>query len=339
MRQPFFSIIIATYNSERTLGYTLRSIRAQSIDPNELELLVIDGGSTDATRKIAGKYKAVIYDNPKRLPEYAKAVGTAHATGHYIIRMDSDEEFSYRTQLQDKMEFLKKHPNVKVLITNRIVSGRKNFCGISADYMNMLGDPFSYFVYRTKADKYETYRKNIIEEEGKCAVMKFEPYDVYPLADSAASAMSLDYMREKYPDTYSTIEFICGAYDKVILDTKLCGCIKDDDIRHNCSSSFKTYLLKLRFRVVNNLFHKEESGFSAKEGYNRSLRYRKLLFCIYALCVPLPFLDSVRLAVRYKNPTYLLHFIYLYYICIQITVLGLVKITGGERRNSNYGVR
>lgn len=337
MRQPFFSIIIATYNSERTLGYTLRSIRAQSIDQNELEILVIDGGSTDATRKIAKKYKAIIYDNPKRLPEYAKAVGTVHAKGNYIIRMDSDEEFSYRTQLQDKMDFLKKHPEVKMLVTNRIISGRKNICGISADYMNTLGDPFSYFVYNTKADKYETYHKNIIQEDDRWVVMKFEPCDIYPLADSAASALSLDYMREKYPDTYSTIEFVCRAYDKVIQDTRLCGCIRGDDIRHNCSSSFKTYLLKLRFRVVNNLFHKEESGFSAKEGYNRSLRCRKLLFCVYALLIPLPILDSVRLAVLYKNPTYLLHFIYLYYTCVQIAILGTVKITGGERRNNSYG--
>ena len=62
MPQPFFSIIIASYNSERTLGFTLKSIRRQSIDQNELEILVIDGGSTDSTRKIAAKYGADVYD-------------------------------------------------------------------------------------------------------------------------------------------------------------------------------------------------------------------------------------------------------------------------------------
>lgn len=335
--QPFFSIVIAAYNSEETLGYTLKSIRSQSFDQNDLEILLVDGGSTDGTVDLANKYNAKVYDNPKRLPEYAKAVGTKYAIGRYIVRMDSDEEFSYSTQLQEKMEFLKKHPELKMLIPNRCVRGRRGICGISADYMNVFGDPFSYFVYKTKCDKYETYRKNIISTDGKYAIMRFEPDDVYPLADSATSVLSLDYMKEKYPETFDTVEFICGAYDKVITDTKLCGCIKGDDIKHNCRSSFKTYLSKLKFRVINNLFYKEESGFSIKEKMNNKLKRRKALFCAYALVFPVPVLDSLRLAVIYKNPTYLLHFVYLYYVCIQIVVLGFKKMIGIKHENKIYG--
>lgn len=338
MRQPFFSIIIATYNSERTLEYTLQSIRAQSLDQEELEILVVDGESTDRTRQIARKYGAIIYDNPKRLPEYAKAIGVSHAAGHYVVRMDSDEEFSYQTQLQDKMDFLKRHPEIKMLIPNKYSKGRrKGICGISADYMNILGDPFSYFIYQTKVDKYETYRRHIISEEGKCAVMKFEPGDIYPLADSATSVLSLDYMKEKYPNNYHSIEFTCKAYDQIIADTKICGCIKGDDILHNCSSSFKVYLSKLKFRVINNLFHKGESGFSSKEELSNHLKKRKVMFCFYALFVPLPVLDSIRLSIVYRNPSYLLHFIYLYYVCIQIFILGILKATGKNYKNYNYG--
>lgn len=338
MEQPFFSIIIATYNSERTLEYTLQSIREQSVDQSKLEILVVDGGSKDETKKIARKYGAIIYDNPQRLPEYAKAIGVGHATGHYVIRMDSDEEFSYRTQLQDKMDFLKSHPELKMMIPNKCTKGkREGICGISADYMNILGDPFSYFVYQTKADKYETYRKNIIKEEGKCAVMKFEAEDIFPLADSATSTLSLDYMKEKYPKVYDSIEFTCRAYDQIILDTKLCGCIKGDDILHNCSSSFKVYLSKLKFRVVNNLFRKEESGFSSKEKLSENLKKRKILFCFYALLVPLPVLDSIRLSVLYRNPSYLLHFVYLYYVCVQILFFGTLRIMGKDCKNYNYG--
>ena len=35
-------------------------------------------------------------------PEYAKAVGTEYAHGRFIVRMDSDEEFSYPEQMQEK---------------------------------------------------------------------------------------------------------------------------------------------------------------------------------------------------------------------------------------------
>ena len=95
----------------------------QSVNQDEVEILVVDGGSTDRTREIAQRYGAIIYSNPRRLPEYAKAIGTSQATGHYVVRMDSDEEFSYCTQLQDKMEFLKSHPELKVLIPNKCSGG------------------------------------------------------------------------------------------------------------------------------------------------------------------------------------------------------------------------
>ncbi len=337
MTQPFFSIVIAAYNSERTIGYTLKSIKNQSISQNEVEILVVDGGSTDSTKKIAKKYGARIYDNPKRLPEYAKAIGARYALGHFLIRMDSDEEFSYRTQLQNKMDFLNRHPEIKVLIPNRYSGGRKNICGISSEYMNIFGDPFSYFIYHTKMDKYTTYQKNIIKKEGKCAIMEFGKDDIFPLADSATSALSLDYMREKYSDLYDTVEFTCGAYDRILSDTKLCGCINGDNIRHNCSSSFRVYLSKLKFRVINNIFYKNESGFSAKESICNKLKYRKFLFCLYALFFPLPVIDSVRLSIVYRNPTFLLHFIYLYYVCFQIAALGLLKIRGGKCKNDSYG--
>lgn len=337
MKRPFFTIIIATYNSEKTLEYTLQSIRQQAIDQDELEVLVVDGGSTDRTKEIASRYDTIILDNPKRLPEYAKSVGVANAHGYYVVRMDSDEEFNYKKQLQDKMEFLKKYPEVKMLISNNCISGRDDICGISADYMNILGDPFSYFIYRTKRDKYTTYRKNVVKEEGNNILMKFEPGDMYPLADSATSVLSLDYMKEQYPDEYTSIAFVCGAYDKVLFDTKYCGIIKSDLIRHNCSSSFHTYLSKLKFRVVNNLFHKEESGFSSKEHLSGLMKKRKLLFCIYALLIPIPILDSIRLAIYHKKASFLLHFIYLYYVCFQIAYLSMIKLLGGSKNNQTYG--
>lgn len=337
MDRPFFSIIIATYNSDRTLEYTLRSIDEQEIDKNDLEIIIVDGGSTDDTLVIAKKYNVKVLNNPKRLPEYAKAIGVRHANGYYVIRMDSDEEFSFETQLQEKKNFLIKHPEVKMLLANRYASGRKEICGISAEYMNIFGDPFSYFIYKEKYDKFDTYKKNIITQEDNWAVMRFEKNDIFPLADSATSILSLDYMRENYPHEYDSIEFTCGAYDRIIADTGLCGCIKGDNIRHNCSSSFKTYLSKLKFRVINNLFHKEESGFSAREGMSKTLSRRKLLFGLYAVIFPLPILDSIMLSIKYKNVTFLLHFIYLYYVCIQIFVFGVLKLMGKEVVNASYG--
>jgi glycosyltransferase involved in cell wall biosynthesis len=49
---PFFSIIIPTFNSEKTLDETLKSVSLQSM--RDFELIISDGASTDKTIKIAG---------------------------------------------------------------------------------------------------------------------------------------------------------------------------------------------------------------------------------------------------------------------------------------------
>lgn len=72
MSQYLITIIMPTYNSERTIEQSLQSIRKQTIDQEQVEILVLDGGSTDATKKIAEKYGATVVINEKRLPELAK---------------------------------------------------------------------------------------------------------------------------------------------------------------------------------------------------------------------------------------------------------------------------
>ena len=45
-KEIFFTIVMPTYNSERTIEKALKSIRDQKFDQNQIEILVIDGGST-----------------------------------------------------------------------------------------------------------------------------------------------------------------------------------------------------------------------------------------------------------------------------------------------------
>lgn len=88
MEEIYFSIIMPTYNSESTIEMALKSIRNQDLPKASVEILVIDGGSVDATLEIAVRYHAIVLDNPKRFPEYAKRIGLAVAKGHWIVMQD-----------------------------------------------------------------------------------------------------------------------------------------------------------------------------------------------------------------------------------------------------------
>lgn len=88
------SIVIPCYNEERYIGPCLDSILASNYPQDRLEVLVVDGMSTDATRAIVEDYGSRnsmvrLIDNPDRIKPKALNVGIQTATGEFVIRMDA----------------------------------------------------------------------------------------------------------------------------------------------------------------------------------------------------------------------------------------------------------
>lgn len=86
------SIIIATYNAERTLNRCLESITSQMTD--ETELVIIDGGSKDDTVNIIHKYKdfiAYTVSEPDRGIYDAWNKGIKVARGKWIMFIGADD--------------------------------------------------------------------------------------------------------------------------------------------------------------------------------------------------------------------------------------------------------
>lgn len=81
------SVIVTTRNVARTLAACLSSIRRQ--DYSELELVVVDNHSTDATPEIARRYADVVLcAGPERSAQ--RNVGVETATGAWVLWIDAD---------------------------------------------------------------------------------------------------------------------------------------------------------------------------------------------------------------------------------------------------------
>lgn len=81
------SINIPTYNSGRTLDETLYSIVSQTY--KNIEVIIIDSNSTDATFVIAREYNAkILHADSLAL---ARKVGVEVSSGKYIFLLDSDQ--------------------------------------------------------------------------------------------------------------------------------------------------------------------------------------------------------------------------------------------------------
>jgi glycosyltransferase involved in cell wall biosynthesis len=86
---PLVSVIIPSRNSELTIAECLRSIISQSYRP--IEIIVVDGLSTDSTQEIAQRMSAlVISEDCGR--SVAKNLGAKVAKGKYLFFVDADHK-------------------------------------------------------------------------------------------------------------------------------------------------------------------------------------------------------------------------------------------------------
>jgi teichuronic acid biosynthesis glycosyltransferase TuaG len=107
MKEPFFSVIIPTYNSQNSIIKTLDSLYFQTF--KDFEIILIDDCSWDHTVEFSTQYFEKfqyinIYTKIIQLPintgvSNSRNVGNSIARGKYIAFMDSDDIFHYNRLL------------------------------------------------------------------------------------------------------------------------------------------------------------------------------------------------------------------------------------------------
>lgn len=108
------SVIIPTYNAERTILDTIASVQQQNF--SNFEIVVINDGSTDRTVELLNtiddpRIKIFSYSNGG-LP-VARNRGISHATGEFIAFLDADDLWT-PDKLELQLAALQQHPNAGV---------------------------------------------------------------------------------------------------------------------------------------------------------------------------------------------------------------------------------
>jgi glycosyltransferase involved in cell wall biosynthesis len=98
---PLVSVILPVRNEAAYIRRSLGSVLAQDYPDGRLEILVIDGMSTDGTRETIKemkhaqeKYSVRLIDNPRLVTPVALNCGLNHARGQIVIRVDGHCEIA-----------------------------------------------------------------------------------------------------------------------------------------------------------------------------------------------------------------------------------------------------
>ncbi len=114
MSLPSVSVICPVYNEACFIASCITSILKQDFPKEQMEILLVDGRSTDNTREIVAKFSREynfirLLDNPYRTVPHALNVGINAAIGNVIIRLDAHANYpvNYISLLVRKLTELK----------------------------------------------------------------------------------------------------------------------------------------------------------------------------------------------------------------------------------------
>ncbi|MGA8144853.1 MAG: glycosyltransferase family 2 protein, partial [Candidatus Acidiferrales bacterium] len=110
---PRVSVIVNTYNHEKFLGRALQSVADQDFPSQEVEIIVVDDGSTDATPQIASEFLPSIRYIRQRNGGQVSAflTGIAEARGEILVFLDGDDWWA-RHKLSGVMDAFDADPSI-----------------------------------------------------------------------------------------------------------------------------------------------------------------------------------------------------------------------------------
>ncbi len=343
MEYPIVSIMIATYNSEKILTRTLESIIAQDYPKNCIDIMIVDGGSTDKTVDTARNYGCRVLNNPKTEPVNAKLIGANNARGKFLITLDHDEVFENPHSISLKVDAAQQHPECKVVLGSGYIRP-KDYPRLN-EYISEFGDPFSLFVYEFPKgtgyfERVLKKRYKIIEENENYMMVSFERAKNLGIIELCClgTMIDLDYFRS-IPDAFSNpsvmvhlfYEMLKEGHNRVIVT-------KSDGLVHYSADSIKAYFPKLKWRVCNNIHFQKmaTSGFSGREEYQSSVKIKKYLFVPYTFLVVPCLIHALYYTFTRRNIAYMLHPFFCWYVMLQIIFQYTRKVLGLKPHFTSY---
>lgn len=117
MSSPKTSVIIPCYNYASYLKECVQNVLANRLKKEELEIIIIDDGSTDDTADVAtsfGPHVRYLYQ-PNSGLSAARNTGMAAASGNYLLFLDADDMLASNT-IQSQAAVLDAHPEADIVV-------------------------------------------------------------------------------------------------------------------------------------------------------------------------------------------------------------------------------
>ncbi len=304
---PSISVVMPTLNASRTLRESLSSVQKQDYPPDLIEIIIVDGGSTDSTLEIAKSFRARIIKNPLKTSEAGKATGIDNAKNELILLIDSDNILP-RPDWLLKMTRPFRDPEITGSEPLRYDTRKKE--GLINQYCSLIGanDPLCMFLGNYDRFNYLTGKWTGIKVSQK---KKDRYLKVAALGDEFPTIGANGFLvRKKAVEKYAKEDYffdIDATYDLAVNQHKSFAKV-DVGIYHLYAPNLKTFCRKQTRRILDFLHFKNKGNDKRVYPWASKKSLSKIFkFCLYSSLVFPTCLQAIRGYSKKPNSAWFFH--------------------------------
>lgn len=303
----YISFIIPTLNAQNVIENCLKSISHQNFKSIRHEILIIDGGSTDNTLKIAKKYHAVILKNPLKTAEAGKAVGIRHAHGQFICLIDSDNILPHKNWLQ-KM-FLPFSQNPDIIGSEPISFTYRKKSGIIERYSALIGanDPYAFITGVYDKKNFINYKWTGLNIEYidkiQYILLTLKPRFQIPTIGANGTIFKTDFLQKNLKSDYLfDIDILSQVLNQTNQPLRFAK-VKTSIIHTYCENSIKKFIRKQKRRLVDYYTYQNLRQYPWKNPAS----FNQLKFTFYTILIVPALIDSFRGFIHQPDSAWFFH--------------------------------